>query len=390
VVVGLNKHHAEATLADDAEPGEVVRQVELACNGLFGRMEAPVELARCELGRFDPEAWKLAHDFELLRALEAEPATDPTLAGELRARLEDFADSRDPAILAELYAQRNGTYAHELYAVGHAHIDTAWLWPLAETYRKTLRTFSTAVRYMDEYPEYRFACSQAQQYAWVKERNPDLYERIRAKVASGNFVPVGGSWVEPDLNIPSGESLVRQLLFGQRFFERELGRRCNEFWAPDAFGYNGQLPQLVRGAGMSRFLTQKLSWNRFNRPEHHTFVWQGDDGSEVLVHFPPADTYNSAADVADLLKTAKEYRDAEQSNVSLLVFGHGDGGGGPTRDMLESIRRARDLQGLPRVRTASSDEFFDALEAEHVERPVVVGELYLEYHRGTYTTQAFV
>src|SRR5581483_1189805 len=227
-------------------------------------------------------------------------------------------------------------------------------------------------------------------YAWVKERNPDLYERIRAKVASGNFVPVGGSWVEPDLNIPSGESLVRQLLFGQRFFERELGRRCNEFWAPDAFGYNGQLPQLVRGAGMSRFLTQKLSWNRFNRPEHHTFVWQGDDGSEVLVHFPPADTYNSAADVADLLKTANEYRDAEQSNVSLLVFGHGDGGGGPTRDMLESIRRARDLQGLPRVRTASSDEFFDALEAEHVERPVVVGELYLEYHRGTYTTQAFV
>ena len=397
VVAGLNKHHAEATLADAAEPGDVRFEVELACNGLFGRMQDPVELVRCELTRFDPQAWRLAHDFEVLQQLEAHPAVDPVLGAGLRGRLERIADlvERDDldaaqAELASLYERHNGTQALEVYAIGHAHIDTAWLWPLAETYRKTLRTFSTAVRYMDEYPEYRFACSQAQQYAWVKERNPDLYERIRAKVASGNFVPVGGSWVEPDLNIPSGESLVRQLLFGQRFFERELGRRCNEFWAPDAFGYNGQLPQLVRGAGMSRFLTQKLSWNRFNRPEHHTFVWQGDDGSEVLVHFPPADTYNSAADVADLLKTANEYRDAEQSNVSLLVFGHGDGGGGPTRDMLESIRRARDLQGLPRVRTASSDEFFDALEAEHVERPVVVGELYLEYHRGTYTTQAFV
>jgi alpha-mannosidase len=390
VVVGLNRHHAEATLTDAAEPGALERQVELACNGLFGRMEAPVELARCELGRFDPDAWKLALDFELLRAVEADPATDPTLRGELRARLEDFADSRDPAILAELYAQRNGTYAHELYAVGHAHIDTAWLWPLAETYRKTLRTFSTAVRYMDEYPDYRFTCSQAQQYAWVKERNPDLWERIRAKVASGQFVPTGGSWVEPDFNIPSGESLVRQLLHGQRFFEREFGRRCTEYWAPDAFGYAGQLPQLIRGAGMTRFLTQKLSWNRFNRPDESTFVWQGDDGSEVLVHFPPADTYNSMADVQELLKTANESQSLEHSHTSLVVYGHGDGGGGPTREMLEVLTRARDLQGLPRTRLASPEEFFDALEAETDRRPVVVGELYFEYHRGTYTSQSFV
>lgn len=390
VVVGLNKHHAEATLFDSAAAGSFVRQLELACNGLFGRMDAPVELTRCELGRFDPDAWKLAHDFEVLRALEAHPLTDRTLAGELRARLEDFADSRDSGILDELYAQRNGTYVHELYAIGHAHIDTAWLWPLAETYRKTLRTFSTAVRYMDEYPRYRFACSQAQQYAWVKERNPDLWSRIRAKVESGQFVPVGGTWVEPDLNIPSGESLVRQLLYGQRFFEREFGRRCAEFWAPDAFGYAGQLPQLVRGAGMTRFLTQKLSWNRFNRPDEHTFVWQGDDGSEVLVHFPPADNYNSAADVDDLLKTANDSQSLEHSHTSLVVFGHGDGGGGPTREMLEYLTRARDLQGLPRTQMATPDGFFSALEAEGARRPVVVGELYFEYHRGTYTSQAFV
>jgi alpha-mannosidase len=390
VVVGLNRHHAEATLTDSADPGAVACEVEVACNGLFGRMDAPAELTRCELGRFDAAAWKVAFDFELLRALEAHPATDPTLAGRLRDGLLRFADERDPAVLDELYERRNGTHAHALYAIGHAHIDTAWLWPLAETYRKTLRTFSTAVRYMDEYPDYRFACSQAQQYAWIKERNPDLWERIRAKVAAGQFVPAGGSWVEPDLNIPSGESLVRQLLHGQRFFERELGVRCREFWAPDAFGYNGQLPQLLRGAGITRFLTQKLSWNRFNQPVDHTFVWQALDGSEVLAHFPPADDYNSMASVADLLKASREYKNLEQSSTSVLVYGYGDGGGGPTREMLENLTRARDLQGLPRTRMASPTELFEALEAEPAERPVVVGELYFEYHRGTYTTQAFV
>ena len=390
VVAGLNRHHAEATVADAAQSGPIELQVELACNGLFGRQDRPVELTRCELARWDAEAWKTFHDFELLRSLEGHPATDPALAALLRRELERFVDDRDPAILARLYELHNADYTHEIVAVGHAHIDTAWLWPLAETYRKTVRTFSTAVRYMDEYPEYVFACSQAQQYAWIKERDPDLYARIRAKVADGRFVPTGGSWVEPDLNIPSGESLVRQLLHGQRFFEREFGARCVEFWAPDAFGYAGQLPQLMRGAAITRFLTQKLSWNRFNKPDNHTFTWQGDDGSEVLVHFPPADTYNSMADVNELLKTAREHKNLEQSRTSLLVFGHGDGGGGPTREMLENLSRVRDLQGLPRTRIGSPTEFFEALEAEAEARPVVVGELYFEYHRGVYTSQAHV
>jgi alpha-mannosidase len=390
VVAGLNRHHTEATIAEAAEPGGVELQVELACNGLFGRQDRPVELTRCELVRWNDAAWKAYHDFELLRRLEAHPATEPVLAAKLRVELERFADRHDPATLERLYELHNADLAPEVVAVGHAHIDTAWLWPLAESYRKTLRTFSTAVRYMDEYPDYRFACSQAVQYAWVKERQPELYERIRAKVESGQFVPTGGSWVEPDLNIPSGESLVRQLLHGQRFFEREFGSRCAEFWAPDAFGYTGQLPQLMRGAGMSRFVTQKLSWNRFNRPENHTFTWQGDDGSEVLVHFPPADNYNSTVDADELVKIAREHKNLEQSNVALLVYGHGDGGGGPTREMLENLQRARDLQGLPRTRTGTPTDFFEALEAEGVRRPVVVGELYFEYHRGVYTSQAFV
>ena len=396
VTAGLNKHHADAVLADDAAPGTLEFQVELACNGLFGAQASAVELTRCDVGVFDADACKVAFDFEVLRALEAHEATDPTLAGDLRGRLSDFADTWEHdadaarAILAELLERRNGTATPEVAAIGHAHIDTAWLWPLAETYRKTLRTFSTQLRLMDEFPEYRFACSQAQQYAWIKERNPDLWERIRAKVDAGQFVPVGGSWIEPDLNLPSGESLVRQLLHGQRFFERELGARCTEFWAPDAFGYNGQLPQLMRSAGISRFFTQKLSWNRFNKPDEHTFVWQGVDGSEVLAHFPPADTYSSAADAGDILRTAREYKSVDHSQTSLLVFGHGDGGGGPTREMLETLARARDLQGLPRTRQVAPAEFFAALEAEPRERPVVVGEMYLEYHRGTFTTQARV
>ena len=380
----------DALLLQDARGGEQLElAVELACNGLFGDLGGSPELERCELALQDGDAWHLYFDFEILRALEASEGLEPSWAGKLRADLNRFCNEHDPAILAALYEHHNGTHAHETAAIGHAHIDTAWLWPLAETYRKTVRTFSSQTRYMDEYPEFRFACSQAQQYAWIKERNPDLWERIRAKVAAGQFVPVGGSWVEPDCNIPSGESLLRQFIHGQRFFEDEFGIRCREFWSPDAFGYCNQLPQLMRLAGMTRFLTQKLSWNRFNRPDSHTFVWQGIDGSEVLGHFPPVDTYNSDASVRELLYAQREFKDHDSSKASLLVFGYGDGGGGPTRAMLESLRRARDLQGLPRTRTATSDEFFEALEAEDADRQVVVGELYFEYHRGVYTSQAF-
>lgn len=381
----------DALLLDPADGGERLELwLELSCSGMFGAQEAPPELRRCELAVFDPEAWRLYHDFEALRALEAVEGLDPSWAGELRAELNRFCNEEDPAILAALYEHRNGSHAHELYAIGHAHIDTAWLWPLAETYRKVVRTLSTQTRVMDAYPEFRFAWSQAQQYAWVEERSPELWQRVREKVAAGQLVPVGGSWVEPDCNLVSGESLLRQFLHGQRYFEERFGVRCREFWSPDAFGYCGQLPQLMRLCGLTRFLTQKLSWNRFNRPAHHTFVWQGLDGSEVLAHFPPADTYSSTATIPELAAAARRYLDHEHSRTSLLLYGYGDGGGGPTPSMLEWLRRARDLQGLPRTRQGTSDELFAALEAEPRERPVVVGELYFEYHRGVYTSQALV
>jgi alpha-mannosidase len=393
IVQGLNTGGAgerpDAVIARSADPGAVELWVEMACNGMFGATTQPAELRQCELAVVDPDAWKTYFDFETLRALEAETA-DEVWSGRLREQLERFCDTGDSALVAELYEQHTASHAHELAAIGHAHIDTAWLWPLAETYRKCLRSFSSQLQYMEDYPDYRFACSQAQQYAWIKERNPDLWERIRARVESGQYDPVGGSWVEPDCNLPSGESLVRQFLQGQRFFEQEFGRRHREFWSPDAFGYAGQLPQILRECGITRFLTQKLSWNRFTKPEHHTFIWQGDDGTEVLGHFPPADTYNSEANVPELLKASRLYHDHDSSRTSLLVFGYGDGGGGPTPDMLETLARARDLQGLPRVRQVTAEEFFAALEAEQAERPVVVGELYFEYHRGVYTSQAAV
>ena len=212
-----------------------------------------------------------------------------------------------------------------------------------------MRTFATQLRLMERYPDYRFACSQAQQYAWIRDRAPGLWARIRERVAAGQWLPVGGTWIEPDCNLPAGESLVRQFLYGQRFFEHEFGRRARVFWNPDVFGYNGQLPQIMRGAGIDGFLTQKLSWNRFNPPEHHTFRWVGIDGSAVLAHFPPADTYNAEATVPELRRAARDFKDHALSARSLLVFGWGDGGGGPTAQMLETLARVGDLQDVPRT-----------------------------------------
>ena len=399
----------DAILAARAAGGErLAFQVELACNGLFGALEPkytslePVVLDRCEIARFDAEAWELHHDFDVLRQLEADHVhgLDESWAGRLLSELNRFCnvwveDDRSTwqearEILVPLLAQRNASHVHRLSAIGHGHLDTAWLWPLAEGRRKAVRTFSSQLSYMDRYPEFRFACSQAQHYEWIRREQPQMYERIREQAAAGRWVPVGGTWVEPDCNLPSGESLVRQFLVGQRFFERELGGRCSEFWNPDVFGYNAQLPQIMRGAGISRFLTQKLSWNRYNPPPYHTFTWQGLDGSEVLAHFPPADTYNATTDVAELRRAAREYKEHDRSGRSLLVFGYGDGGGGPTPDMLERLRRVRDLQGVPPTEMSSSDAFFEALEADAGELPTVVGELYFEYHRGTYTTQGAV
>jgi alpha-mannosidase len=280
--------------------------------------------------------------------------------------------------------------AHKTVAVGHAHIDSAWLWPIRETKRKCARTFASAVRLMDDYPEYRFTCSQAAQYEWIEHEHPTLFERIRQKVADGQWNPVGGMWVEPDMNLPSGESIVRQLVFGQRYFESRFGVRSSVVWIPDVFGYPATLPQIFRQGGCSRFVTQKLSWNKQNVFPHSTFWWQGIDGSRVLTHFPPVDTYNAEITAAEVRYAETNFKEHGWSSWSLMPFGHGNGGGGPTREMLERARRMADLDGVSPITVGTPDQFFDDVEAEitgGAPVPVWAGELYFEMHRGTLTSQ---
>ena len=389
-------------LTKKARGGERISfAVETACNH-FGGVGEPFPgmgtLTTAEIAVFDREAWDLLMDYMVVAEM-AEHVPRPSTRGAQAlwtanamtntCNLDDRLTWPATRRLARAFlAARNGDGQHNLTAIGHAHIDTAWLWPLAETKRKCYRTFSTAIATMDLYPGYKFACSQAQQFDWIKQGQPKLFAKIRRKVKEGSFVPVGGSWVEPDCNIPSGESLVRQFLVGQRFFEQEFGIRCTECWIPDVFGYNGQLPQIICGVGITRFLTQKLSWNQTNKPHAHTFWWEGIDGSRVLTHFPPADNYSSYGNVREMIYVLNQHKDLERSNESIFLYGYGDGGGGPTWDMIEHLKRMRDLDGLPRVEFRSPKQFFDRLEAEMKPLTAQVGELYLEAHRGTLTTQA--
>lgn len=397
---------AEFPLGARAEGGETrVLHLEVACNTLFGWEGEPEhsqvgQLLQAEIACFERDVWELYWDFVVIAGMAQHlPENAPRAGQALRVANEmvNAFETDDPAswtrarkLAAAFLGARNSSGQHNASAIGHAHIDTAWLWPLAETRRKCVRTFSTAVRLMDEDPDYRFVCSQAQHYAWIKEAHPRLWEKIQRKVAEGRFVPAGGAWIEPDCNIPSGESLVRQFLHGQRFFRKEFGITCGEFWNPDVFGYSGALPQIMRGAGIRFFLTQKLSWNQFNKPAHHTFLWEGIDGSRVLAHFPPADTYNGTVSVKELLFHVSNYKDHERSREGLYLFGHGDGGGGPTRGMLASLRRVKDLEGLPRVEQRAPGEFFRRCETDLRDPLVWVGELYFEMHRGTYTSQAAI
>jgi alpha-mannosidase len=281
--------------------------------------------------------------------------------------------------------------AHRVIAVGHAHIDSAWLWPIRETQRKCARTFASAIRLMDDYPDYHFTCSQAAQYDWIERSHPTVFEGIREKVAGGQWHPVGGMWVEPDMNLPSGESIVRQLVFGQRYFESRFGARSSVVWIPDVFGYPATLPQIFQHGGCSRFITQKLSWNKENLFPHSTFWWEGIDGTRVLTHFPPVDTYNAEITPAEVRFGERNFNDHGWSNWSLMPFGHGNGGGGPTREMMERARRMADLDGVSPIEVGTVEQFFDHVESEAAAEapvPVWTGELYFEMHRGTLTSQA--
>ena len=276
------------------------------------------------------------------------------------------------------------TDGNTVFALGHAHLDLAWLWPVRETKRKAVRTLATVAYHMDRDPEYRFCVSQPQMLKWVKEQYPRLYEKVKTLWGEGKIEAVGGSWVEMDTNLPDGESLARQMVYGQRFWKEECGKCPEILWLPDTFGYSAQLPQLMKQAGMPYFLTTKLSWNSVNKFPYRSFWWQGIDGTRVLTHLPPEGNYNSAAR-PDSVRKAECSK--EEGGCSVLLFGIGDGGGGPGAEHLERLKREKALPGMPAVRQAFAREFYSRLEKEGDRLPVWKGELYLEKHQGTYTTQ---
>ncbi|MGA0566989.1 alpha-mannosidase [Rathayibacter sp. KR2-224] len=361
---------------------------------------APIYVLRAlDLGLRDETVWELERDVFTLLGLQAQLPPASNRAAQLLRALEHMCDAMDPSdvpgtaqagrdALAGVLAVEAAASAHHITAVGHAHIDSAWLWPTRETVRKCARTFSNVLALMDEHPDFVFACSSAQQYAWVKQFYPELFERIRERVAEGRFVPVGGMWVESDTNMVGGEAMVRQFVAGQGFFEREFGKRTVTGWLPDSFGYTGALPQLLAGAGIEHFVTQKISWNDTDRFPHHTFWWEGIDGTRMFTHFPPMDTYNSDLSPRELALSDRQYAEKGEANSSLALYGYGDGGGGPTREMVATARRARSLDGSPEVELGTPEGFFARAKAEYEHAPVWSGELYLELHRGTYTSQA--
>jgi alpha-mannosidase len=279
-----------------------------------------------------------------------------------------------------------------LALTGHAHIDLAWLWPLAETRRKGRRTFASVLDLMDRYEDFTFNQSSAQLYAWIEEEAPDLFARVKERVAEGRWEPIGGSWLEPDCMVTGGEAFVRHLLYGQRYFESRFGRRSTVAWLPDVFGFSAGIPQLLRGAGIDGFFTTKLNWNEANRFPYDLFAWQGLDGSRVTANMfrnlHPAHGYNGNVAPLDTAGTWREFAGKRLHDESLLAFGWGDGGGGPSRRMLENYARIKDFPGLPQLRMATVEGYFASLPKEGL--PTWVGELYLELHRGTLTTQAKV
>ncbi len=292
-------------------------------------------------------------------------------------------------ILKPVLARKANSSAQTFACMGHSHIDVAWLWPLAETIRKCGRTFSNVLELMDNYPEFKFAQSQPHLFEFTRDNYPSLYRRMRAKIEKGQFMPVGCMWVEADCNITGGESLVRQVLFGTRFFKREFDRDAVCLWLPDVFGYSAATPQILKRSGINYFLTQKISWSQFTNFPHHSFRWEGIDGSRVLAHFLPTDNYNSDLHAPEMMMGERNYREKDRSPIQAILFGYGDGGGGPNRMMLERMRRYRNIEGMPKLVPMTPKEFFNRLDKDSIDLPSWIGELYLEFHRGTYTTQAW-
>ncbi|MHB9032940.1 MAG: alpha-mannosidase, partial [Anaerolineae bacterium] len=387
--------------------------IQVALEAWRGRNYAPERFWQAELVQTDPETEAFYYDaLVALEVAKTLPETDYTRIRLLNALEKAFLvlDLREPIgdafygsvalarkTLNETIAAENLAPNHEkVCAIGHAHIDVAWLWPLAQTRQKTARTFSTALRLMERFPTYHFISSQAQLYQYIQQDYPGLLSQIQQRAREGRWEVNGGTWVEMDTNVTSGESLVRQFLYGRRLFRELFGKDGDILWLPDVFGYSGALPQLIKQAGMRYFMTTKISWSQYNRFPYDTFYWQGIDGTQVLTHFAttPSNnwfyTYNGYLRPKEVQGTWAANTGKEYTDEVLMSYGWGDGGGGPTSDMIEQGVRLARHPGAPQVVLDTANRFFHDLETQvrGQQVPVWNGELYLEYHRGTLTSQA--
>lgn len=414
IVQGLDLNHREAILCERGEPGRTYR---IDLNAYSGMREARQSL-HAEVIALDEKVRKLYYDIAVPLGVLQDLSVDDKVRFDMllvlnealnrvdfrRPRSSSFyrsVNSAEAYLEEELYRKMCGHEDVFATCVGHTHIDVAWLWRIAQTREKAAASFATALKLMDEYPEYVFMSSQPQLYKFVKEDYPALYEEIRQRVREGRWEPEGSMWVEADCNVVSGESLVRQIMFGKRFFLEEFGVDNKILWLPDVFGYSAALPQIMRKAGIDYFMTTKISWNQYNKLPYDTFMWRGIDGSEVLTHFittrdyeeSPTSwftTYNGDLKPSQVMGAWQRYQQKALNNDVLISYGHGDGGGGTTREMIENgLRMARGIPGCPRVRMETPRSFFDRLDktvSGNKRLPTWVGELYLEFHRGTYTS----
>ncbi|GAA3815840.1 alpha-mannosidase [Streptomyces chiangmaiensis] len=415
-VKGLNPRNQWVRIGSPAEGGEQVELcIEAASNPVIldhhpfrptqlgdketAGSEPQYRLERMDLAVFDETVWQLVLDLEVLGELMAELPVDSGRRSEILRAVERALDAVDlqdvngsaeraRAQLTDVLAAPAAPSAHRISAVGHAHIDSAWLWPLRETVRKVARTTSNMTALIEDEPEFVFAMSQAQQWAWVKEHRPEVWARVKKAVADGRFVPAGGMWVESDTNMPGSEAMARQFVHGKRFFLDEFGIENDEAWLPDTFGFAAGLPQIIKAAGSKWLLTQKISWSQTNKFPHHTFLWEGIDGTRIFTHFPPVDTYNCSMKGSEIAHAARNFKDKGVARHSLAPTGWGDGGGGTTREMVAKAARLRNLEGSATVVWETPGEFFEKAEQEYAHPPVWVGELYLELHRATLTSQA--
>jgi alpha-mannosidase len=415
-VKGLNPRNQWVRIAAPAAGGEeVLLHVEAASNPVILDYHPflPTELGdkdtagdrpqyrleRMDLAVFDETVWQLVIDLEVLGELMAELPVEGARRWDILRAVERALDAIDlqdvnataaaaREELAGVLASPAEPSAHRISAVGHAHIDSAWLWPLRETVRKVARTTANMTALLEDEPDFVYTMSQAQQYAWIKEHRPEVYARVKKAVAEGRFVPAGGMWVESDTNMPGSEAMARQFVHGKRFFLEEFGVENEEAWLPDTFGFAGGLPQIIKAAGSKWLLTQKISWSQVNTFPHHTFWWEGIDGTRIFTHFPPIDTYNCSMQGKEIAHAVRNFKDKGRARHSIAPTGWGDGGGGTTREMIAKAARLRNLEGSARVHWERPAEFFAKAEAEYPHPPVWVGELYLELHRATLTSQA--